>query len=153
MIRKLILPACLAALLMTACTTVFGLFPMVLAEPPSQGIHYRALGTCVAGGLAQFRGMTNRHVEDPTVTGAFAAAGSGFVDATLQTDGVTDGDLRLRVPTTLSTTLLGGRADLIGCDVAVGPSPLWRYFDRAQATAMDTGEIAVSCPISSMCRA
>jgi len=39
-------------ILMTACTTVFGLFPMVLAEPPSQGIDYRALGTCVAGGLA-----------------------------------------------------------------------------------------------------
>ena len=39
-------------ILMTACTTVFGLLPMVLAEPPSQGIDYRALGTCVAGGLA-----------------------------------------------------------------------------------------------------
>ena len=39
-------------ILMTACTTIFGLLPMVLAEPPSQGIDYRALGTCVAGGLA-----------------------------------------------------------------------------------------------------
>ncbi|MFT7667391.1 MAG: multidrug efflux pump subunit AcrB [Planctomycetota bacterium] len=39
-------------ILMTALTTIFGLLPMVLAEPPSNGIDYRALGTCVAGGLA-----------------------------------------------------------------------------------------------------
>ncbi|MCC6408293.1 MAG: efflux RND transporter permease subunit [Planctomycetes bacterium] len=37
--------------LMTALTTVFGLIPTILAEPPSQGIDYRALSTCVAGGL------------------------------------------------------------------------------------------------------
>jgi len=39
-------------ILMTALTTIFGLLPMVLAEPPANGIDYRALGTCVAGGLA-----------------------------------------------------------------------------------------------------
>ena len=39
-------------ILMTALTTIFGLLPMVLSEPPSNGIDYRALGTCVAGGLA-----------------------------------------------------------------------------------------------------
>ncbi|MFT7487480.1 MAG: multidrug efflux pump subunit AcrB, partial [Candidatus Paceibacteria bacterium] len=39
-------------ILMTALTTIFGLLPMVMAEPPSGGIDYRALGTCVAGGLA-----------------------------------------------------------------------------------------------------
>jgi multidrug efflux pump subunit AcrB len=39
-------------ILMTALTTIFGLLPMVMAEPPSNGIDYRALGTCVAGGLA-----------------------------------------------------------------------------------------------------
>lgn len=38
-------------ILMTALTTVFGLLPMALADPPSQGIDYRALATCVAGGL------------------------------------------------------------------------------------------------------
>jgi HAE1 family hydrophobic/amphiphilic exporter-1 len=38
-------------ILMTALTTVFGLIPMTLAEPPSEGIDYRALATCVAGGL------------------------------------------------------------------------------------------------------
>ncbi|MCE9595173.1 MAG: efflux RND transporter permease subunit [Planctomycetes bacterium] len=37
--------------LMTALTTVFGLIPTILATPPSQGIDYRALSTCVAGGL------------------------------------------------------------------------------------------------------
>ena len=39
-------------IVMTALTTVCGLLPMALAEPPSQGIDYRALATCVAGGLA-----------------------------------------------------------------------------------------------------
>jgi multidrug efflux pump subunit AcrB len=37
--------------LMTALTTVIGLVPMTIAEPPSDGIDYRALATCVAGGL------------------------------------------------------------------------------------------------------
>lgn len=38
--------------LMTALTTVAGLIPMALAEPPGDGIDYRALATCVAGGLS-----------------------------------------------------------------------------------------------------
>ncbi len=38
-------------ILMTALTTVIGLLPMTLSEPPSDGIDYRALATCVAGGL------------------------------------------------------------------------------------------------------
>ncbi len=38
--------------LMTAMTTVIGLIPTALAEPSSDGIDYRALATCVAGGLA-----------------------------------------------------------------------------------------------------
>ena len=39
-------------ILMTALTTVVGLMPMALGEAPTQGIDYRALSTCVAGGLA-----------------------------------------------------------------------------------------------------
>jgi multidrug efflux pump subunit AcrB len=38
-------------ILMTALTTVFGLLPMILAEPPTDAIDYRALGTIVASGL------------------------------------------------------------------------------------------------------
>jgi HAE1 family hydrophobic/amphiphilic exporter-1 len=38
-------------ILMTALTTVIGLLPMSIAEPPGDGIDYRALATCVAGGL------------------------------------------------------------------------------------------------------
>ncbi len=38
--------------LMTALTTVVGLLPMALTEPPGEGIDYRALATCVAGGLS-----------------------------------------------------------------------------------------------------
>jgi HAE1 family hydrophobic/amphiphilic exporter-1 len=36
---------------MTALTTIIGLLPMALSEPASDGIDYRALATCVAGGL------------------------------------------------------------------------------------------------------
>jgi len=39
-------------ILMTALTTVFGLMPMALSDAPTQGIDYKALATCVAGGLA-----------------------------------------------------------------------------------------------------
>lgn len=39
-------------ILMTAVTTIFGLLPMALGSAPPQGIDYRALATCVAGGLA-----------------------------------------------------------------------------------------------------
>lgn len=38
-------------ILLTALTTIFGLLPMAIAEPSGEGIDYRALATCVAGGL------------------------------------------------------------------------------------------------------
>jgi len=38
-------------ILMTALTTVFGLLPMALSTGPTQGIDYKSLATCVAGGL------------------------------------------------------------------------------------------------------
>jgi HAE1 family hydrophobic/amphiphilic exporter-1 len=39
-------------ILMTALTTVFGLLPMALSKASGEGIDYRALATCVGGGLA-----------------------------------------------------------------------------------------------------
>lgn len=38
--------------LMTALTTVIGLIPTAIAEPSSEGIDYRALATCIMGGLS-----------------------------------------------------------------------------------------------------
>ncbi|QDU85974.1 Toluene efflux pump membrane transporter TtgE [Planctomycetes bacterium Pla163] len=38
-------------ILMTAATTVFGLVPMMIEEPPKNAIDYRTLATIVAGGL------------------------------------------------------------------------------------------------------
>jgi HAE1 family hydrophobic/amphiphilic exporter-1 len=38
--------------LMTTLTAVTGLLPLALTEPAGQGIDYRALATCVAGGMA-----------------------------------------------------------------------------------------------------
>jgi HAE1 family hydrophobic/amphiphilic exporter-1 len=37
--------------LMTALTTIFGLLPMIVAEPATDAIDYRGLATIVAGGL------------------------------------------------------------------------------------------------------
>jgi HAE1 family hydrophobic/amphiphilic exporter-1 len=39
-------------ILMTALTTIVGLLPMALGEASSEALDYRALATCVAGGLA-----------------------------------------------------------------------------------------------------
>jgi HAE1 family hydrophobic/amphiphilic exporter-1 len=41
----------LRPILMTAATTVFGLVPMIVEEPPKNSIPYNALGAIVAGGL------------------------------------------------------------------------------------------------------
>ncbi len=52
--RRAVLEGCsqrVRPVLMTALTTVCGLLPMILAEPPSNGVDYRTLGTIVAGGL------------------------------------------------------------------------------------------------------
>jgi HAE1 family hydrophobic/amphiphilic exporter-1 len=38
--------------LMTALTTIIGLIPTAMAEPASEGIDYRALATCIIGGLS-----------------------------------------------------------------------------------------------------
>jgi len=42
----------LRPILMTAMTTIFGLLPMAMQESSGAGLDYRALATCVAGGLA-----------------------------------------------------------------------------------------------------
>ena len=39
-------------IVMTALTTVIGLLPMAISQPSGNGFDYRALATCVAGGLA-----------------------------------------------------------------------------------------------------
>ena len=38
-------------ILMTALTSVIGLWPMAVTEPPGESIDFRALATCVGGGL------------------------------------------------------------------------------------------------------
>ncbi|MBK7641726.1 MAG: efflux RND transporter permease subunit [Planctomycetes bacterium] len=39
-------------ILMTTLTSVLGLIPLAISEPPGESIDYRALATCIAGGLA-----------------------------------------------------------------------------------------------------
>lgn len=48
----------LRPILMTACTTVFGLMPLILFEQRGEGIPYKPLGVVVTGGLVTATGFT-----------------------------------------------------------------------------------------------
>jgi len=85
-----------------------------------------------------------------TVMGAVAAAGTpagaGFTSFQVTTTGVPTASaaLRVRLPTTLVSSL--SPAPAVGCQVAVGPTPLWRFTTSAQPSAWRASEITVSCP-------
>lgn len=74
----------------------------------------------------------------------FAAAGSGFVAAGLDTAGVsTDPLLVFRLPTALRDALDLG----LGCGVTVAATPLWRSDLTVQVTAWSAPDVTVlSCP-------
>lgn len=81
---------------------------------------------------------------DGSVSGTFAAAGTGFDAATIQTAGITgDTSLRLRLPTTLRDGI-----DLVqGCAVSLPGTPMWRANLVAQPSAWALADIATSsCP-------
>jgi len=82
------------------------------------------------------------------VSSSSASAGSGYRGSALSTMGTpaaADGGspLQLRLPTALALT-----EDLTpGCQLSVGPTPLWRFNARAQPQAFTDSELsAVSCP-------
>jgi hypothetical protein len=78
------------------------------------------------------------------VTGAFAASGTGFVWAEIDTAGISgDSDLRLRLPTTLHD-----ESDIApGCAFDLPGTPLWRFLTTAEPSAWRPEELSLaSCP-------
>lgn len=81
---------------------------------------------------------------DATVVADFTTAGSGHMQADVETDGIVgDSDLRLRLPTTLTAS--SGLTS--GCTLTVTQTPLWRFGGTVQIMAYDPAELTVhGCP-------
>lgn len=79
-----------------------------------------------------------------TVTGDFASAGTGFVQAPIATQALPASTLlRMRVTDAVRTTL-GLRA---GCTLRVQSTPMWRYDTTAQVSAWAPGDVSdLRCP-------
>jgi hypothetical protein len=79
-----------------------------------------------------------------TISGAFAAAGSGFVSAPIDTAGlVSDPSFKLRVPSTLQASL----ALVSGCTLKVVATPLRRFNTQTQPHAWVEADIEeLNCP-------
>jgi hypothetical protein len=79
-----------------------------------------------------------------TVAADFAAAGTGFVQAQVETAGITaDTNLRLRLPVTLADSM-----DVVAtCGFTVTTTPFGRFSTTAQLGAWVAGDIALTgCP-------
>lgn len=81
-----------------------------------------------------------------TVASAAAPAGTGYTSFQVTTAGFpTAGtSLRVRMPTTVASALVPAPA--MGCTVAIGPAPLWRFTTTAQPSAWSGSDITVDCP-------
>lgn len=78
-----------------------------------------------------------------TIEEDFVSAGTGYRRARFVTAGVDDPGLVLRLPETVIADL-GLR---VGCEVTVGPSPLWRFDAVAQVMGYESADVTVlSCP-------
>lgn len=83
-----------------------------------------------------------------TITGEIAAvtaAGTGFTSFQITTDGypTASASLRVRMPATLAASL--SPAPSVGCTLAVGPTPLYRYTTAAQPSAWTSADVTVDC--------
>ncbi|MEZ4249094.1 MAG: hypothetical protein R3B99_12745 [Polyangiales bacterium] len=79
-----------------------------------------------------------------TIETEFAGAGTGFSAAQITTAGVatTTSSLRFRIPQSVLSTLTIGT----GCDIDLGPTPLWRFTTTAQPSAWAAADVTVDCP-------
>ena len=76
-----------------------------------------------------------------TISGAFAASGTGYLAAPFNTAGVT-GSLQLRIP----SPLVAGLSLAQGCQVTLNQVPMWRSNATAQVSGWVAGDLtAVSC--------
>jgi hypothetical protein len=80
-----------------------------------------------------------------TIAGAFSGCSAPHRCAQITTAGVATASTSLRFRTTDAIeTALGLRE---GCEIEIGPTPLWRFNTAAQPSAWDSAEVTVtSCP-------
>lgn len=89
---------------------------------------------------------------EATITSHSPTSGPDHDAYGIDTAAITGNDgLQLRVAESLITSLGLGTTAAVGCEVTVGPSPLWRYqedaTDRAQLMGYDAADITVEeCP-------
>lgn len=84
------------------------------------------------------------------IAAAGTAAGTGFTSFQITTTGVptASADQRLRMPVDVATPL----ALVVGCEVRLTGTPLWRFTTAAQPSVWRASEISVvSCPVPMSC--
>ena len=83
-----------------------------------------------------------------TISSIFSAAGTSFVQATIDTAGIAgNANLRLRMPDSLQTALAASHDLMAGCVVTLPGTPLWRFNASAQLMAWTGSDIVVDiCP-------
>ncbi len=73
----------------------------------------------------------------------FSSAGSPYVGASIGTTASPADNVRFRAPQTLVDSLELER----GCDITVGPTPMWRFNTQAQPNAWVAGDVVINaCP-------
>jgi hypothetical protein len=80
-----------------------------------------------------------------TVTGGFFPASGGYVAATVTSGGITttNNNFKLRLP----TGVRDAKDVTLGCVIAVGNTPMWRFNAVAEPQAFQASEVTVtSCP-------
>ncbi len=78
------------------------------------------------------------------IAGSFTGAGTGFSAAQITSAGVTSAsaNFRFRVP----DAIRDGLSLRLGCEIELGPTPLWRFNTAAQPSAWDASDVTVNCP-------
>ncbi|MBN8611583.1 MAG: lamin tail domain-containing protein [Deltaproteobacteria bacterium] len=87
---------------------------------------------------------------DAVIASAGSAAGTGFTSFQITTTGVptASADQRLRMPADVATSL----GLVVGCQVRLTGTPLWRFTTAAQPSIWSASEIVVgTCPMPMTC--
>jgi hypothetical protein len=125
-----------------AATAISGWARQLSGFPLSNLVQDVSSSTDLVTGVAGYESELIRI--EGTVVSAFSAAGAGYVQAGLSTDGLfAEPNLRLR----LVQAVRDAHDITLGCQVVVHQAPLWRFNAQAQASAWAQGDVSVvSCP-------
>lgn len=113
----------------------------------ASGVDVEALSEELSSSTDVVTALDGRESALVTITGTieddFFGAGDLHSSARFVTAGVDDENLVVRLPDAIRESL----AIRVGCEITVGPSPLWRFDETAQVMGYDEADITVlSCP-------